>query len=201
MIYYIKGTIERKMEGAAVIDNNGTGWLVSMSKSALSRLPEINAEAKIFTYMQAREDGISLFGFLSTDELKMFTLLISVSGVGPKVALSILDTASPAQVMIAIMADDAATLSQAQGVGKKIAQRISLELKDKIKKTSEAAFASSGNQQSLAFSGDRQDAIDALAALGYSQGEAVKAVMEVALENMPASQIIRLALKRLASGG
>jgi len=152
--------------------------------------------------MQSNESGQSLHGFLTQEELRLFTLLISVSGIGPKVASQILSTMSPSQVIIAIVADDAAALSKAPGVGKKTAQRIMLELRDKIKTADPWESASSTEQ---AFKGlgtdtrsEKQDAMDALLALGYGRTEAMQAILEAAEEDMTADQIIRIALKKLA---
>jgi len=151
--------------------------------------------------MQVSESGQSLHGFLTQEELRLFTLLISVSGIGPKVASGILSTLSPQQVIIAIVADDAAALSKAPGVGKKTAQRVLLELRDKIKTAD--PWEDGGKEETTSFStpgqrSEKQDAMDALLALGYGRAEAMQAVLEAAEEGMSADQIIRQSLKKLA---
>jgi Holliday junction DNA helicase RuvA len=200
MIAYVRGMLEQVSDGAAVIDCNGLGYLVQVSSATLSRLPPRGSEVKLFTYMQVKEDGQALHGFLSQEEVRLFTMLISVTGIGPKVAAAVLSTFTPAQLVMAIVADDAAALSKAPGVGKKTAQRITLELRDKMKGTHDMA-APGGDYSGFAASGEKQDAMDALAALGYSRGEGMKAVMEVTTDGMATEQIIKLALKRLIRNG
>ena len=203
MIAYIKGPLAYISDQAAIIDVNGVGYQVHVSPSTLSRLPSRGNEVMLFTYMQVSESGQSLNGFLTQEELRLFTLLISVSGIGPKVAGGILSTLSPSQLIIAIVADDAAALSKAPGVGKKTAQRVLLELRDKIKTH---PWEGGGIEETANFSlgpisgirSEKQDAMDALLALGYGRAEAMQAVMETAEESMSADQIIRQSLKKLA---
>jgi Holliday junction DNA helicase RuvA len=196
MIAYVSGTLDHITETAAVIDCHGVGYLVQASPATLSRLPARGTAAKLFTYMQVKEDGQALFGFTTQEEVRLFTLLISVSGIGPKVAMSILSTMEPQQIIMAIVADDAVVFSKAPGVGKKTAQRITLELRDKMKANSDF-----GNKEAdysgFTAASEKQDAMDALAALGYGRAEGLKAVMQVAAEGMPTEQIIKLALKKL----
>jgi len=201
MIAYIKGPLAYIVDNSAVIDASGVGYQVHVSSSTLSRLPSRGKEVQLFTYMQVSESGQSLHGFLTQEELRLFTLLISVSGIGPRVASGILSTLSPQQVIIAIVADDAAALSKAPGVGKKTAQRVMLELRDKIK----THDAWEGNQEGEAASftapgqrSEKQDAMDALLALGYGRAEAMQTVLEISTEGMTADQIIRQSLKKLA---
>jgi Holliday junction DNA helicase RuvA len=196
MIAYVKGILEQVMDSAVVIDCHGLGYLVQVSPATAGRLPSRGSEIKLFTYMQVKEDGQALYGFLTQEEVRLFTLLISVSGIGPKVATAVLATFNPAQLMMAIVADDAAALSKAPGVGKKTAQRITLELRDKMR-SPHTADNPGGDYAGFAASSEKQDAMDALAALGYSRGESLKAVMEVAAEGMKTEQIIKMALKKL----
>jgi len=199
MIAYIKGPLAYIQDNSVVIDVNGVGYLIHVSTSTLSRLPSRGADVQLFTYLQTSESGQSLHGFLTQEEVRLFTLLISVSGIGPKVASGILSTLSPSQVIIAIVADDAAALSKAPGVGKKTAQRVLLELRDKIKtadpleEKDTQAFTGLGATRS-----EKQDAMDALLALGYGRAEAMQVVLEVAEDGMTADQVIRLSLKKLA---
>jgi len=203
MIAYIKGPLAYIQDQSVIIDANGVGYLINVSTSTLSRLPPRGANVQLFTYMQSGETGQSLHGFLTQEEVRLFTLLISVSGIGPKVASAILSTLTPSQVIISIVADDAAALSKAPGVGKKTAQRVLLELRDKIK-TADSWDTGSVNEktfQGLGQSGqksEKQDAMDAMQALGYGRAEAMQVVLEVAEEEMTADQIIRIALKKLA---
>jgi Holliday junction DNA helicase RuvA len=175
------------------------GYLVNISPATAGRLPERGQEVKIFTYLQVREDAVSLHGFLTREEVRMFTLLVSVSGIGPRVATAILATLTPQQVMLAVVADDAAALSKAPGVGRKTAQRVTLELRDKIKSRDGWAEDESAQSAFSAFDtqNGKQDALDALLALGYGRAESLKAVLESSEENASAEQIIRQALKRL----
>jgi len=201
MIAYIKGPLAYILDQTAIIEAQGVGYQVHVSPSTLSRLPSRGSEVQLFTYMQVSESGQSLHGFLTQEELRLFTLLISVSGIGPKVASGILSTLSPQQVIIAIVADDAAALSKAPGVGKKTAQRVLLELRDKIKTAD--PWEDGGKEETTSFStpgqrSEKQDAMDALLALGYGRAEAMQAVLEAAEEGMSADQIIRQSLKKLA---
>jgi len=203
MIAYIKGPLAYIQDQSVIVDANGVGYLINVSTSTLSRLPARGAEVQLFTYMQSTESGQSLHGFLTQEEIRLFTLLISVSGIGPKVASGILSTMSPSQVVIAIVADDAAALSKAPGVGKKTAQRVLLELRDKIKTADSWDDKESSPQGFTSLSGpgtrsEKQDAMDALLALGYGRAEAMQVVLEVAEENMGADEIIRLSLRKLA---
>jgi len=199
LIAFVKGTIAYIHDNFAVIDVNGIGYQVNISPLTLSRLPALGSQVQLFTYHQISENGQSLHGFLTQEELRMFSLLISVSGVGPKVATGVLGVLSPSQIMMAIVADDAVALSKAPGIGKKTAGRLLLELKDKIK-TEDSWEDSSINISSSSTLGDsgKRDAMDALIALGYGKSEAMQAVLEVNEDGMDAGAIIKLALKKLA---
>ena len=195
MIAHIKGNLEHVYDKSIVVDARGVGYLVHVSPATLGRLPAVGSDVKIFTYMQISENNQSLHGFLTQEEVRLFTLLISVSGIGPKVATGILGTLNPSQIMMAIVADDAIALSKAPGVGKKTAQRLMLELRDKIKSEDTLAQPASGHTSA---GGAKNDAMDALLALGYGRSEAWQAVLEVADDEMTADGIIRLALKKLS---
>jgi len=201
MIAYIKGPLAYIQDQTAIIDAHGVGYQIHVSPSTLSRLPSRGSEVQLFTYMQVSDSGQSLHGFLTQEELRLFTLLISVSGIGPRVASGILSTLSPSQIIIAIVADDAAALSKAPGVGKKTAQRVLLELRDKIKTADPWEGSAEDGISSFSAPGPRsekQDAMDALLALGYGRAEAMQAVLEISEEGMTADQIIRHSLKKLA---
>lgn len=196
MITYLKGILEYISDEFIIIDVNNIGYKVFISSYTLTKLPVQNENIKIYTYMNIREDAILLYGFLEIDELNMFNMLIGVSGIGPKAALSILSNLRPQDISMAVIMEDINTLSKTPGIGKKTAQRIILDLKDKLKTVSynESIELDIGNNQSSS----KQDAIDALVALGYSQIEAVKVVKNVYSENMNIEDIIKLALKKLA---
>ena len=199
MISYITGEIAEVAEGAVVVECNGLGYLIYVSAATISRLAKGDT-AKLHTAMQIRENDISLIGFLSKEDAKMFDMLVSVSGVGTKAALAIQSVLDTSQIVLAILTEEPDQLSRAQGVGKKIASRIVLELKDKLK--SGETFAQHITPQQTISGGNvdaKQEAIEALMALGYSRAEALRAVMEIALEGMGAEQIIRHALKKLAA--
>jgi len=204
MISFIKGHVEEISEQGIILENNGIGYRIGVTPQTIARLPRLHSgeEIKIYTYMHVKEDGIALYGFLSGEEISMFNLLILVSGIGPKVALGILGAMEPQQIMLAIMAEDFAALSKAPGVGKKTAQRIVLELKDRIKGYDAAGISDTAPGQCNVSMGtnEKQDAIDALLALGYSRSESIKAVMETALPGMDSGQVIKSALRKLARG-
>ena len=196
MIAYIKGTVDTLTDQSVVLENQGVGYIVGASSATLSRLPPKGELAQLYTYLQVKEDDMSLFGFLTQEEIRLFRLLISISGIGPKVAMAILAMMSPDQIMTAIVSQDAMTFSKVPGVGKKTAQRITLELQDKIK-TQDLGLKQEGMNMGAVASSEKQDAIDALLALGYSRSESVRAVLAAAEEDMPTEQIIRMALKKL----
>ncbi len=203
MIAYIKGVLAHVAENAAVVECGGMGYAITMSAATISRLPGTGQQVHIHTSMHVKEDGITLYGFITPEEQRLFLLLTSVSGIGPKAALSLLGAMPPTALMLAIITEDTAALGKAPGIGKKTAARLVLELKDKLK-TQDTLEVSFGQGSAGAFaagsqSSEKQDAIDALLALGYSRSEGVKAVMAVALEDMTTEQILKEALKKLAS--
>jgi len=206
MIAYVKGTLAFIHENSAVVDVSGVGYQVNISPATISSLPTKGSQVQLFTYLQTSDSGQALHGFLTQEEVRLFTLLISVSGIGPKVATGILGALTPSQIMMAIMAEDAAALSKAPGVGKKTAQRVMLELRDKIKSTdpwddSATAPGISSTDTSHGTDSAKRDAMDALLALGYGRAEAMQAVLEVAETDMTADGIIRLSLKKLSRTG
>ena len=197
MISYIKGKISYIMEDSIIIDNNGMGYQVFISQITLANL-NLEEITTIFTYTNVRQDAITLFGFLSLENLQMFNLLITVSGVGPKAALSILDLKPAHEISLAILSEDVVTLGKAHGVGKKTAQRIVLELKDKIKINDAYSQNSPGISEDNNFSSFRQEATDALIALGYSKTEALRSVLAVDDTITNTETILKMALKNLA---
>ena len=200
MISYIKGTLERRAESYIIIETGGIGYQVFVSPATLAKLPQTGAEVKVFTYFSVKEDGMSLYGFASVEEQEMFNKLLTVSGVGPKGALGFLSMLKPSEIVMAILSDDVKTLSKAPGVGRKTAQRVILELKDKFK--TEEAIAMGGEELGgiveVTVDGDAKfEAIDAMTALGYSRSEAAKAVNAVAAEGMSTEDILKAALKKM----
>lgn len=203
MYAYLKGILIETDEDGAVIETGGIGYNVRMMPEQLSVLPPRGTEVKIYTYTSVREDALWLYGFLTHDELKMFKLLITVSGIGPKGAQGVLAVMSPSDLRFAIFSGDAKSISKAPGVGAKSAQRIILELKDKVSIEDNLAFddedysETSGSGSGLNPLG--AEAACALAALGYSRADSLKAVSQVPfVEGMTVEDILKNALKNLA---
>lgn len=196
MIAYIKGIVDSFGEDYIVLDNNGIGYLISMPVSDIEKLRKQNGIVKINTYHYVREDMIGLYGFLSSEALSMFKMLLNVSGVGPKAALSMLSTIAPSNLILAIITGDDKTLSSAQGIGKKLAQRIILELKDKFK---DYNFMQDSSEDK-GVEDDSMEAMAALIALGYTRQEAAAAIKKVDDGNSSLEDIVKKALKVLMRG-
>jgi Holliday junction DNA helicase RuvA len=194
LIAYIKGRVEAVCENYIVVEAMGIGYQVFVTKTMLSRVKK-SAEIIVHTYMNVKEDSVSLFGFKDTEELEMFHMLTAVPGVGPKVAMAVLDSLTPDDIRRAVLTDDYERFAKAQGVGKKTAQIIVLRLKDKLGKTAFPEAVAGGFLENSSISGD---AVEALAALGYNRSDALKAVLETALPDMTTQQIIKTALKKLS---
>ena len=187
MIAYVNGILENIEEGNAVVDVNGVGYNVNISGSTMDRMPGIGEMVKLYTYTNVKEDAFTLFGFLSRDELNLFKMLITVNGIGPKGGLSILSVMTPDDLRFAIIAGDSGAISKAPGIGKKTAERITLELRDKIKATEDSMLAAASGLSS-APDGEtenpaRDEAVAALVALGYNATDATKAVRKVLAAN------------------
>lgn len=196
MFYYISGTLAMKGDGYAVIDANGIGYKLTTSLCSLEKLKNIGDEVKMYTYMYLREDVCDLYGFISEEELHMFMLLIGVSGIGPKAAISILSVMTASSVALAVVTGDTKAITRAQGVGPKVAQRVVLELKDKIK--NDDMLSSSGTavaDENTSF-GASNEAVEALCVLGYSAQEAKNALSGIDMA-MDLELIIKEALKKL----
>lgn len=196
MYSYIKGTIEELYLDHIVIDNNNIGYRINVSSKTLKDL-QLGNMAKIYTKLIVREDDMSLCGFSTKEELEMFELLTSVSKIGPKVGLGILSFASPRQLGAYIVSEDIAKMSKAPGVGKKTAERIILELKDKIDKQNIEFEPTLLSQAPVAVSQD--EAVDALIALGYSTAEAKEAVDKCKKTGLNTEDIIKKSLSYLMS--
>lgn len=196
MYSYIKGTIEELYLDHIVIDNNNIGYRINVSSNTLKDL-QLGNMAKIYTKLIVREDDMSLCGFSTKEELEMFELLTSVSKIGPKVGLGILSFASPRQLGAYIISEDIAKMSKAPGVGKKTAERIILELKDKIDKQNIEFEPTLLSQAPVAVSQD--EAVDALIALGYSTAEAKEAVDKCKKTGLNTEDIIKKSLTYIMS--
>ena len=199
MYYYVSGEVAHVEPYLAVIDCGGVGYACRTTTFTLSQIKK-GDKAKLFTYLSVREDAMDLYGFASSEELKLFQQLISVSGVGPKAALNILSAGTPANLALAIITGDEKSLTAAAGVGKKLAQRIILELKDKLAKgqtVSAAGESVAGPAVTIIPQNKLSEASAALAVLGYSQAEINVALKGIDIDNQSLEQIIRLALKNM----
>lgn len=200
MFAYIRGILEYKHNDYLVVEAKGVGYKIYTSLSTIQNIEPVGSEVKIYTHLYVREDIMSLYGFLTQEELGMFELLLGVSGVGPKAAISVVSSMSPSKFGLSVITDDYKSLTKAQGVGNKVAQRIILELKDKINKT-DMVSAYIDKEESVNASIDNSrvpEAISALIVLGYTAYEANKAVASVYSEDMDLELIIKNALKALA---
>ena len=193
MISYVKGTVAYIGNDCIVVDNNGIGYNIQVSPSTASAVV-MEKEVKIYTYMNVKENELSLFGFLTKEELNMFNLLIGVNGVGPKSAVAMLGALSPAQLALAIATEDIKALSVGQGIGKKIAQRIALELKDKVGADTITTGVEIVQKVDVT-TGERAEALSALMALGFTKNEAENAIKAVYVNGMATEEIISKALK------
>lgn len=174
MISYIKGALERRGENDIIVEAGGIGYRIFVSPATLAKLPQTGEAVQIFTYFSVKEDGMSLYGFAAREEQEMFEKLLLVNGVGPKGALGFLSVLNPSEIVMAILSDDVKTLSKAPGVGRKTAQRVILDLKDKFK-TEDAVSSlegAAGIAESVGGGDAKFEAIDAMTALGYSRSEA-----------------------------
>lgn len=196
MIAYIKGKVDFKSINYAVIEINGVGYKIFMPTKSLQEI-EIKSEIKVFTYMKVSEDDVSLYGFMTNEELAMFELLISVGGIGAKSAINILSNIEPSKFALAVITDDVNTLKKLPGIGPKTAQRIILELKDKLKSEQAVELQDTENTQ-IKLNPNLQDAIDALQVLGYTRVEIEKTLGEINTSDMTVEEIIKEGLKLFA---
>jgi len=192
MIAYLVGEITLKEEGYVNIETNGVGYELQVSNQTLSMLPCVNETTKILTYMQVKEDSITLIGFASIEEKNIFLKLITISGIGPKVALSILSGIKFSELTIAILKDDVGLLSRVKGIGKKTAERICLELKDKI---SPIGFSLNENDDFVDNTPAIEESIDALVSLGLSKNEATRLARESSKSFKDTPNIVSNALR------
>ena len=205
MLAYVKGELVQKQIGYVVIDVGGLGYKVFMSEPSIEEIGNIGDEVKVHTYYRVSEDDISLFGFNTQEELRMFELLISVSGIGAKTAIAMLACIEPSQFAIAVISDDIDTLKKIPGVGPKSAQRIVLELKDKMKKEQQIAELTNATLEQkskikkvIVADTKVQEAIDALQVLGYTKKDVEKALEQIDTAELKVEDIIKKALRELS---
>lgn len=197
MFYYLNGKVTHSEQNLAVLDVGGVGFKVYVTTNTLARI-SVNREAKLYTYCNIKEDTFDIYGFFDTSEKRSFELLLTVSGVGPKAALAILSTVTPENLALAILSGEEKTLTAVPGVGKRIAQRIILELKDKTAKESAAVQGmdmSAGVGSRDTPGGKAADAAAALAVLGYSQAEISAAMRNIDVDALSVENIIKQVLK------
>lgn len=202
MLAYIKGILEIKTKGYIVVEAGGLGYKIFMPESTIANTGNIGDKVQIYTFMRVREDDVSLYGFLTNEELRMFELLLSVSGIGAKGALGILSNITPSQFALAVISNDVAILKKVPGIGPKTAQRAILELKDKLKKEQEISMAegeeTSNIEQVIKEDEKVSEAISALQVLGYSKREIIEALQTIEVTSLSVEDIIKKGLANLA---
>ncbi len=199
MYAYIKGTLTAFSGSHMVVEAGGVGYKLLTSYGTLKQLPAKGSEITAYTYLNVREDALDLFGFYTESELECFKMLTTVTGVGPRVALSILSEVSPEQFAIAVVTKDTKRLTMAAGVGNKLAQRIILELTDRISKEQLTSSGPTvgGKRSALTVGSETDEAVSALVVLGYSQGEALGVIRKADTQGMAVEDIIKMALREL----
>ena len=202
MLAYIKGILEIKTKGYIVVEAGGLGYKIFMPESTIANTGNIGDKVQIYTFMRVREDDVSLYGFLTNEELRMFELLLSVSGIGAKGALGILSNITPSQFALAVISNDVAILKKVPGIGPKTAQRAILELKDKLKKEQEISIAegeeTSNIEQVIKEDEKVSEAISALQVQGYSKREIIEALQTIEVTSLSVEDIIKKGLANLA---
>lgn len=203
MISYLRGELAAVEEQKAIIDVGGVGYGVYMSQQAMTLLPACGNEVKVHTYLNVREDAMQLFGFLTREDLEVFRLLIGVSGIGPKAGLNILSCLSPDELRFAVLSGDAKAISAAPGIGKKTAEKLILELKDKLKIEDVLEHAAHGDDRAVqngmesADTNMQAEAVQALTALGYGSAESLRAVKKTSPDCVTVEDVLKEALKYL----
>ena len=201
MYSYLKGELVEILDDTIVVEVNNVGYNVHIPASMIDNFTGTGQKIKIYTYLHVKEELMELYGFLTRDDLNVFKLLLGVSGIGPKGALAILTVMTPDDLRFAVLGEDAKAIAKAPGIGSKTAQRLILELKDKLKleEVFERKAASAEAGQGDALSGVKSEAVQALAALGYSSSEALKAVNGVELiPDITVEEVLKAALKQMA---
>ncbi len=198
MIYNVRGTLTYTDINYAVVECGGVGFKCFVSMTTLKELPPLGKEANLYTYLAVREDAMDLFGFATQQELDAFKLLITVSGVGPKAAMAVLSVLPPDRLSIAVSSGDVKSIQSAQGVGKKTAERIVLELKDKMLGIAPSNAAAVQSIQVVASNSDAQEAVEVLVSLGFNQSDAATVVGAMD-KGLSVDDMIRKGLKQLSS--
>ena len=201
MIAYMTGTVVAVADSRLILEVNQIGYQIYITSRDAASLPGKGETAKIYTYLNVKEDAVQLFGFQSEDELEIFKLLIGVNGIGPKAALGILSVLEAGELRLAVLAGDAKTIARAPGVGNKTAQKLILELKDKfdLQDAFEKQFQNAVDRKQNSSQGAAAEAVEALTALGYSASDALRAVKKAGItEDMDTEMILKLALKQMA---
>ncbi len=197
MITYINGEFCEKLSHSIVIESYGVGYEIMMPESMMNMLPEIGETLKIYTFQNVKEDALDLYGFITRDDLDVFKLLIKVNGIGPKGALNILSVMTPDDLRVAVLTDNVKLIQSAPGVGAKTAQKLIIELKDKLHIEDVGSIHSV--EKDSVISGSLDEAVQALVSLGYSYTESMKATRSVLdHENMNSEELLKTALKQLA---
>lgn len=199
MFAYIKGSLEMKFKNYIVIDVGGLGYKIFMAENSINTIGDIGDTVKVFTYYRVREDDVSIYGFKTQEELRMFELLLSVSGVGAKSALVMLSCIEPSEFAIAVISNNVKLLTQVPGIGTKSAQRIILELKDKIKSEQSEEQIEQSQEKALKVNENVQEAISGLMVLGYSRKDIEKSFEHLAVESLSVEDLIKKGLTLLST--
>lgn len=199
MFAYIKGSLEMKFKNYIVIDVGGLGYKIFMAENSINTIGDIGDTVKVFTYYRVREDDVSIYGFKTQEELRMFELLLSVSGVGAKSALVMLSCIEPSEFAIAVISNNVKLLTQVPGIGTKSAQRIILELKDKIKSEQSEEQIEQSQEKALKVNENVQEAISGLMVLGYSRKDIEKSFEHLAVESLSVEDLIKKGLILLST--
>lgn len=200
MIAYVKGQLTEIDNNTIIIENNGVGYEIMVPQSILGQLPAIGSEFKAYTYQYVKEDALDLYGFVTKDDLAIFKLLLTVNGIGPKGALSILSAITPDELRIAVLSDDVKKIQSAPGIGNKTAQKLIIELKDKLKLEDVLGKDVSPIVSDVSVPNSaRDEAIEALVSLGYSPSESIRAVSSIEnIAELDGEQVLKAALKKIA---
>ena len=199
MFAYIKGSLEMKFKNYIVIDVGGLGYKIFMAENSINTIGDIGDTVKVFTYYRVREDDVSIYGFKTQEELRMFELLLSVSGVGAKSALVMLSCIEPSEFAIAVISNNVKLLTQVPGIGTKSAQRIILELKDKIKAEQSEEQIEQSQEKTSKINENVQEAISGLMVLGYSKRDIEKAFEHLTVESLSVEDLIKKGLILLST--
>jgi len=197
MISFIRGELASVNLDKVVVDVNGVGYGIFMSEYSISQLPKLGSEIKVHTYLNVREDAMLLFGFLKEEDLEIFKLLILVNGIGPKAGLNILSTLTPDELRFAVISGDVKAISKAPGIGKKTAEKLILELKDKLDLNDILATGNSLEPSIEVGNGNYNEAILALVSLGYGQSESLKVIKGIDTEDKTTEEILKEALRKM----